>query len=331
MPGEKDVSTNILEALPGIVMPISEVNRQLGRMWQPGKEGSGAPSEFRASQMNLILHFGKNTSPEDAQARFDEAIHFSQRYPCRIIVLCPEEKEDSDEVFEGKLFAQCYIGHTPRTMCCCEALMVGYPPDDKGYLKNQVSIWLESDLPTCHWFHRVPVEVIREHYRTFSHGMKRVLFDSSVEENSFQDIPWENPERVKDLARARLLPIRQSIGQYLSGFAPEVLIDGVNGLHVSHSPDLSGEARNLSAWMKECLVSAGAPSTLSEEFSATPDGQSCISGKWTDASGNDTFSFTLDLEQRCGKLRAQFGTGEDWPFEAHLLGTREALSEAVFF
>ena len=325
------MTTNILDSLPGILMPIAEVNRQLGRMWQPGKEGSGAPSEFRASQMNLILHFGKSTTPEDAQARFDEAIHFSQRYPCRIIVLCPETKESTDHSLEGKLFAQCYIGHTPRTMCCCEALMLGYPPDDKGYLKNQVSIWLESDLPTCHWFHRVPIERIREHYRTFSHGMKRILFDSSIENDSFEEIPWEHPERVKDLAKARLLPLRQSIGQYLSGFPPEVLIDGVAGLEVTHSEALNGEARNMSNWMKGCLVAAGAPEDLSEKFSPAKDDRRFISGKWVDQAGEEIFSFEIDLDKSCGQLRARFGSGDEWPFEAHLLGTREALSEAVFF
>ncbi len=323
--------TTILEALPGIILPIAEVNRQLGRMWQPGIEGSGAPSEFRASQMNLILHFGKKTTAEDARARFDEAIHFSQRYPCRIIVLCPEEKNNSDRFLEGKLFAQCYIGHTPRSMCCCEALMLGYPPNEKGYLENQVSIWLESDLPVCHWFHRVPSERVREHYRSIRNGTKRILFDSSVEDEAFHDIPWEHPERVRDLASARILPLRQSIGQYLSGFAPEILAKGVQGLRFTYSSSLAGEARNLSSWMKSCLEAAGVDSPLQEEFSVRDETLQRISGQWTNADGQPTLQVEIDVEQSRGNLKTLFASGENWPFEAHLLNPRETLSEAVFF
>ena len=329
---ESTAQTNVLESLPGIVLPIAEVNRQLGRMWQPGREGSGAPSEFRASQMNLILHFGKKTTPEDARARFDEAIHFSQRYPSRIIVLCPEdEKPESEEVLEGKLFAQCYIGHAPRTMCCCEALMLGYPPNEKDYLENQVSIWLENDLPTCHWFHRVPADRIREHYKAFSRGMKRILFDSTVEGENFREIPWDDASRVKDLAEARILPLRQSIGQYLSGFPPEKLIEGVASLRFSSSPDLSGEAANLSGWMKGCLAEAGISGELPEEFATEENVSETIRGEWLDAAGDAILLLEIDLEQSHGHLRANFGADDDWPFEAHLLGPRETLSEAVFF
>ncbi len=325
--------TTILEALPGILLPISEVNRQLGSMWQPGREGTGAPSEFRASQMNLILHFGMRTSPEDARARFEEAIHFSQRYPCRIIVLCPDEKISSERTLEGKLFAQCYIGHAPRTMCCCEALMLGYPPNEQGDLENQISIWLESDLPTCQWFHRVPPERIRDHYLSFTRGMKRILYDSSVEEAGYADIPWEDTGRVKDLAAARILPLRQSIGQYLSGSPPEALAEGVTGLRLRHGPTLAGEARNLCGWMAGCLRAAGAKADLSEFLEPTDAGEQTISGEWLISGNGHHFSFELDFASARGCLRAGFGSGEaeEWPFEAHLLGSRETLSEAVFF
>lgn len=322
----------ILESLPGILLPIAEVNRQLGRMWQPGREGSGAPSEFRASQMNLILHFGMKTTAEDARARFDEAIHFSQRYPCRIIVLCPEEKEPGERFLEGKLFAQCYIGHAPRTMCCCEALMLGYPPNEKGDLENQISIWLENDLPTCHWFHRVPPKRVREHYLSFTHGMRRILYDSSVEEEGYTDIPWERPDRVRDLAGARILPIRQSIGQYLSGFDPAALAEGVEGLRVSAPVSLRGEAGSLCDWMAGCLRAAGGvdPSISLEESGAA---ERVLRGEWVISAGNHRFSFEIDLERSRGCLEADFGSSgkESWPFEVHLLGARETLSEAVFF
>ena len=34
-------------------------------------------SEFRASQMNLVLHFGRTVSPEEAKERFEIAVRFA--------------------------------------------------------------------------------------------------------------------------------------------------------------------------------------------------------------------------------------------------------------
>lgn len=327
--------TTILEKLPGITMPIAEVNRQLGRMWHTEKEGASAPSEFRASQMNLILHFGIQTKPEDAQARFQEAIAFSQRYPSRILVLCPENKHQGERFLEAKLFALCYIGDTPRSMCCCEALMLGYPPNEKGDLENQISIWLESDLPTCHWFHRVPAERIRSHYLSFTRGMRRVLYDSSVEGPDFCQIPWRDPDRAKDLANARILPIRQSLGQYLSGFPPEILTKGVVGLELTHSKDLLGEAHCLARWMKGCLKDSGCPDDLAisiEESSSAKENHS-IEGSWKFKDSTHQFSFSFRLDQSQGHIKACFGEMEieDYPIECHLLAPHEAISEAIFF
>mgnify|MGYP006268369895 CR=1 FL=1 len=325
--------STIIESLPGILLPIAEVNRQLGRMWQPGKEGSGAPSEFRASQMNLVLHFGMETTAGDARDRFDEAILFSQRYPSRIIVLCPEKKTAEERFLEGKLFAQCYLGDTPRTMCCCEALMLGYPPNERGDLENQVTIWLENDLPTCHWFHRVPSERVRDHYLPFTHGMRRILYDGSVEDEGYPEIPWEDPGRVRDLSAARILPARQSIGQYLSGFDPAILAEGVRGLRLRHPPALRGEARSLAGWMEECLRAAGAGPELESSLEAEDGAGQVLSGEWIVGDGGNRFSFRLDFEASRGCLEAKFGRNEpeEWPFEVHLLGPRDTLSEAVFF
>src|ERR1700722_10413600 len=84
------IMSNLLDTLPGMSLRLTEVPGMLSRMWQgdnlPGEEG---PSSFRASQMNLVLHFGLATTPEEAQQIFDQAIEFAQVYPCRIVALCP--------------------------------------------------------------------------------------------------------------------------------------------------------------------------------------------------------------------------------------------------
>src|SRR5690606_31892939 len=125
---------------------VSAVTKTLREMWKVSHDsGQDAPSEFRASQMNLILHFGLSTTGEEARKAFDSAVSFAQRYPCRIIVLCPEEKKEGESILEGKLCSQCFIGDDQRQMCCCEALILSYPTKESGFLDNQVSIWLESE------------------------------------------------------------------------------------------------------------------------------------------------------------------------------------------
>jgi hypothetical protein len=72
----------ILDNLSGFPLKVSEALLALDKAWaEEGEEAS------RASQMNLILMFGATVTPADAQARFDEAVLFAQRYPCRVIVL----------------------------------------------------------------------------------------------------------------------------------------------------------------------------------------------------------------------------------------------------
>ncbi|MEM7790892.1 MAG: hypothetical protein AAF546_05800, partial [Verrucomicrobiota bacterium] len=162
----------------------------------------------------------------------------------------------------AKLFSQCYIGESHREMCCCEALLLGYTSEDFGYLSNQVSIWLEGDLPTYHWFNRVPPERIRKYYDSLLVGVRRTIFDSSVEPEAVLDLDWPYPEKVADLARARLLTVRQALGQYLSGYTSATLSKGLQSVKVTHSDLMIGEGKHLLAWLKSCLMECGSEASI---------------------------------------------------------------------
>ena len=62
----------LIDALPGIALPVGEVTARLASMWDGGPASSG--SEFRASQMNVVLHFGLDVTAEEARERFDESL-----------------------------------------------------------------------------------------------------------------------------------------------------------------------------------------------------------------------------------------------------------------
>ncbi len=327
--------TTIFDVMPGQLMSVSDVTKELSKMWSvsPGPAHE-APSEFRASQMNLILHFGLKTSLDEAKERFNTAISFAQRYPCRIIVLCPMGREHSDRLLEGKLFAQCYVGTSIRQMCCCEALILGYPTRVAGFLSNQVSIWLENDLPTYHWFNRIPSERVTGMHMNFIKRCRRVLFDSDVEQENFADIEWPRPGVAVDLAYARILPIRQSLGQFFSRFDTDKLAGGLKTVKTRYSKGREGEAVNLLKWTQECLEACAkdAKVELKAEFTSEECGDAhSLEIEWT-YEDSRRFLWTHEKKGLDACVTADFGTGEiKTPMQVGLLDAPAALAEALFF
>lgn len=331
--------SKLLATLPGVPMPIPQIEQELADMWQNEPEtDAGAPSSFRASQMNVILHFGLEVGVEDAQDRFDEAIRFAQRYPCRIIVLCPDTSHDQKARLEGKLYSQCFIGTTYREMCCCEALLIGYEPDETSFLENQVSVWLENDLPTCHWFHGVPARRVREKYLPFLQMTRRVLVDSSREDDGFSQIPWPRENMLVDLAKARTLPMRQSLGQFLSSYAPGDLVEGLSEVSLRYAEGWSGEAKHLLQWIESCLgnchreAGTGKPAfELSLEPMETIEADT-LRLRWRYGRSQRFFDWVFRQSAQTAYLKANFGDRTlRLPHRITPLPTEVVLSEAIFF
>ena len=93
-PESKTMKT-LFSSLPGLETPVGEIQDRLRHMWEgePGSERSLA--DYHAVQLNLVLHFGLQGQRQHALQAFDTAIDVAQRYPARIIVLCPID--DGDE------------------------------------------------------------------------------------------------------------------------------------------------------------------------------------------------------------------------------------------
>lgn len=325
--------TTLVDALPGLRMPVTEVTEALSSMWAAPMPGEGRPPEdFRASQLNLVLHFGLRTAGEDAKRCFETAIAFAKTNPCRIIVLCPMGHQRDDRLLDAKLYAECFVGDGLREMCCCEALILGYPTREAGFLTNQVSMWLEGDLPIYLWTHLVPAERLRENHADFIQMCRRVVFDDSIEGGALSAADFPEPSRVVDLAAARLLPVRQSLGQYLSSFTPSTLVEGLKHLEILAAPQFLAEARALAAWVEKrlraCASTCGqtwnASATLAETDAAW------LAMRWTYDQAGKGLQWTL----RCdgdGCVEVSFGDQEQTPLPARLLSPVNTLSEALFF
>lgn len=330
--------TTLLDVLPGMALRLSDVSKTLSRMWQSdAPHGSAEPSAFRASQMNLVLQFGLATPPDEAQRVFDQAIEFAQVYPCRIVALCPVKDANESLFVQAKLFSQCYIGPSTRQMCCCEALILGYPVNAAGFLENQVSVWLESDLPVYHWLHRVPARRIEELYLPYLKLCTRIVFDSCIEGADYAKTHWPKPETVMDLAYARLLPVRQSIGQFLSSYEPDALIAGLARVECRYAPGADGEAANLLRWQETCLDHCEKPGEHPDEvtFLAKPLAAAStneLEVEWQYDGGKKNFLWAHAKDCDGVRIKADFGKGAvDFPQHVKPIERVKELAEALFF
>lgn len=326
---------DLIDELPGIELPVGEVTNRLDHMWEGDDVGS--PSAFRASQMNVVLHFGWDVSRDEARERFDALLQFAQRYPSRIIVLCPTSGIE-DGAMRAKLFSQCYIGDSHREMCCCEALLLGYEPENSGFLANQVSIWLEPDLPSYHWFCGVPGKRIEQYFDNLLVGVRRSIYDSSYEAADLSQLDWPEPNRLGDLAKARLLPARQAIGQFLSGYDIISLCRHLESVQVRHCPAMSGEAMRLMEWIRSCLSDCNRCeecSALNVKFSTDPcekgDVDCSLLLEFTYSDGR-YFLWRKLAEGSLGEIEASLGKQKERiKTRVKPLGPEQTIAEALFF
>ncbi|OIO60861.1 MAG: hypothetical protein AUJ82_00390 [Verrucomicrobia bacterium CG1_02_43_26] len=247
--------SEIFDIMPGIETKIKDISDELSNMWKCSADDDSLPSDHgivHACQMNLILHLGKDTDPEDALKCFWTAVHFAQMRPSRIIVLCPEQNEQETPV--AKLFAQCYLGDDFRSKCCCDAIIIDYTPNRFDVLVTQISLWLENDLPTSYWIHRVCSEYLMQHATKFAQQCRNVVYDSSIEDKRFKTISWKKETNVRDLLGFRLLTVRQALGQLLSTYKPEMIVESLQSVHISCVEPSSPYAESIQEWQQNCLL-----------------------------------------------------------------------------
>ncbi len=322
----------VFEALPGLDVPVGAISKGLASMWEDtAAHGRPAPAaeDAKATQVNFILHLGSLVAPEDAAAQFQIAVAFSRRYPSRVVVLCPED--GSGDEMRAKVYGECTVGKSRDDTRCCEFVMLSYAAAARRYLENQVSTCLSTDLPLYYWAHRFADNARLASYQYFLTRAKRVLFDTASAPPDVLAYPWPRPEAVRDLAYARLLPVRQSLGQFLSRYSLEALAGGLRAVSLAHGAECAAEARALGAWVRERIEKCGAQRAA---FSTTaPDD---FSGKALALAfaydGRKSFSWSADLRQGRAQFEADFGTGRtSLPASAGLLPPENALSEAMFF
>lgn len=283
-------------------------------------------------QLNLVLHFGLKTPPADAQAQFRHTVQLAQRYPCRVVVLCPGEQSAGEASFRAKIYGECFLGKSGKDTRCCEFVMLGYPTGTHDFLQNQVSISLSTDLPLYYWAHRFSSTARLAVYDYLLTRARRVLFDSAVMPRDLLTFPWPNPSAVRDLAYTRTRPLRQTIGQYLSRYAPAEIIAGLQAVTVRHRRDLAAEAMAMAGWLSKGFARCGAdPARIDFQVSGE-DCSNCLATTFQYADSWKNFGWTADLAAAHAEIAGDLGQGPtSMTANARLLEPGEALAEAMLF
>jgi hypothetical protein len=327
----------IFNALPGIEVPVDGIRRSLAKLWTDGGT-DGRPvleaDDAKATQVNFVLHLGLNTTPADAAVQFATVVRFSQRYPGRIVVLCPRHEDVPAPEIRAKIYGECFLGKSKSDKRCVEFVMLSYSRSARPFLENQVSICLSTDLPLYYWAHRFSASGRLADYRYLLGKAKRVLLDSAIAPPDALTYPWPNPSATRDLVYCRLLPVRQSIGQFLSAYAPAVLVEGLRRVTLRHEAALEAEARVARDWLRRRLAACGAEGDTVEWTTETGGGAgaSSLVMEFSYATPARYFRWSGDLVTGRALFEADFGGGKTTLSAAvSLLSPENALSEAMFF
>jgi hypothetical protein len=325
----------IFDALPGIEVPVGAIADRLDAMWSGGGGLSGEAAleadDAKAIQVNVVLHLGLNTTPDDALVQFRATLEFSQRYPCRVVVLCPLEAAEGATEFRAKIYGECHLGRTKQDKRCVEFIILSYPRTARQHLENQASICLSADLPLYYWAHRFTSTQRLAEYRYLINRAKRLLLDSALAPEDALTHPWPRPEAVRDLTYARLLPVRQALGQFLSRYAVLDLGEGLNQVVLAHAPAVAAEARVLLGWVRERLGQCGVPGDYCRLETLPADSALSFDLRFLYADAK-TFRWTAALATGRAEFEADFGSGRTvLASSASLLPPVAALSEAMFF
>jgi len=328
--------SDVFSVLPGIEVPVSGISATLAHLWiDRAAEGRTAPAadEVKATQVNFILHLGFGTTPDDALVQFRAAVDFSSRYPSRVVVLCPARDACAEPWMRAKIYGECFLGKSKGDTRCCEFVILTYSMSARAFLESQVSICLVTDLPLYYWVHRFTSLSRLADYQYLLTNARRVILDTANSPAESLDFAWPNPAALRDLAYARILPIRQSIGQFLSRYEPAQLRDGLRRVRMSCEAVHLAEGLALRRWVRSRLADCGvaAASVAWEERELPHKAGLCFSLEFEYDNGN-RFSW----QGNCHTGIAQFGASyggvlTEMPSHIALLASAQALSESMFF
>jgi hypothetical protein len=159
---------------------------------------------------------------------------------------------------------------------------------------------------------------------------QRFLVDCAAAPADVLTFPWPRTDHLRDLASARLLPVRQALGQILARHAPALLAQGIAEIKVTHGTGLAAEGAALLRWtaqhLSACGIPSGTPQTLHRHPSADMIQLELL------YQNTSRFIWCGHLASGTACLAADYdGTSHRLTTPIHLLTPVAALAEALFF
>ena len=316
----------LFNAFPGHEVPVSGIESGFNKMWadSPAKDN-------RAVQLNLVVYFGSSTTVEEALAQFAAMVQFAKGFPCRIVILCPLHGETGDQSFKAKIHGETYLGKTKEDTRAVEFVMLSYPPRKHAFLEDEVSICLSADMPMYFWAHRFTSNKTLIGYRYLLNRSRRTVFDSAIVPADAFTYEWPNRAAVRDLAYTRTRLLRQTIGQFLSRYAPALIVDGLTKVTLKHRAEHAPEANCMSGWVTKGLARCGGD-TKAIAFESVADAKATgFEFVFHYADSKKSFRWAADLPKSVSNFEGNLGTGRTTlVVGAKLLDSNDALSEALF-
>jgi glucose-6-phosphate dehydrogenase assembly protein OpcA len=240
--------------------------------------------------------------------------------------------EDPSTEMRAKIYGECHLGKTKGDTRCCEFVLLSYPFAARQYLESQLSVCLITDLPLYYWVHRFASIHRLNDYQYLLRRSERILIDSAIADPEVFNFAWPRPAAVRDLVHARLLPVRQSIGQLLSGYDPALLVAELSNVQLTHDTKLSAEARVLLAWTRERLAACGGSKGIHYASRASLPGEEGALQLDFEYTNGHHFRWHGDLSKNHACIDTDFGGGRSTiNIAVGLLKRDAALSDAMFF
>jgi hypothetical protein len=236
----------IFEALPGIEAPVGAISKGLAEMWEGAASEAGPrrrASTRRRSRSISCCTSGSTRTPPTRCTSLRRRSGSRGATRAGSSSSAPSTTTRASPRCARRSTASARSGKSPGDTRCCEFVMLSYPRWARANLENQVSVCLSTDIPLYYWAHRFSESAKLADYRYLLTTARRVLIDSATAPADAIGYAWPKPENVRDLAYARLLPVRQSIGQFLSKFPAAALTGGLKSVTLEHGADLAAEAR----------------------------------------------------------------------------------------
>jgi len=195
---------------------------------------------------------------------------------------------------------------------------------------------VESDLPTYYWPTRFGSAQLLSDYTYFFKSAERVIFDSACESFLSDQVDVSHREKLHDLAFSRLLSIRQSIGQFMSAYSKERIVDGLKEVSLSCNASFRSEGRALMDWVASSLTDCYEPledasGRLKFEQVEMAGAEAMLRMSFIYANSS-YLTFDIDLEKGETHVEADLGNGkQSMTTGVRLLETQAALAEALFF